>query len=302
MSPFPGSILSLLAHVRPCVIKPAGYLFTYFYLTGVFFPRSTTGIWAQLTFISGHLAFSIFALLVARGAHRTANHFLYFVRLLLAAIAVEVVSFFATRHLAIYFGQRNALFTYAASLSLIAGISMAIGCYHDMVSQAVPADGGWNKKGLFGVPVNPGNYKMAPIPGMVLGLLTAGLSIFVTVYFDFSEGLFGLLFIVLMFLALRDEATPKHHKLRQTIYRGKKEYQRALIYSAALAFMFILVSLITKRFDMSRLYVYFAPVAATLLLGVLLERKRAPGKYLQYLSYAMLPLSIGLFCLIACLV
>lgn len=281
------------------MIKPAGYFFTLFYLTGIFFPGNFTGIWAQLSTLSGHLAFFLFALLIARGMHRSSNHFHYFVRLLLSALAVEIISFVVELQLHIHFGPRNALFSYAASLSLVAGISMAVGCYHDMVSHAVPADGEWSRRGLFGVPVNPGNYKMAPIPGMVLGLLTAGLSIFVTLYFDFAEGIFGQLYVLLMFLSLREEEHPDPLLWRYRVFRRKREFTRAFIYSAALSCLFIALSLIKKQMDPVALTVYLMPVATTLIAMLLPERKQAPGRLLRFFSYATLPMLIALLCLLA---
>lgn len=282
------------------MIKLGGYLLTLFYLAGIFFPAWLTGAAAYLSQVSGQLAFAFFALLAARGARRTTNHFFYFVRLLAAALATELISFTASQRLGVWFEGKNALFTYASGLSLIAGISMAIGCYRDLVAHAVPAGGELNKKALFGVPVNPGNYRIAPLPGLAIGLATAGLSIFVALYFKFSHGLFGLLFLLLAFMAMEETEAPSPI-FRRTVFLSRRACARTLLFIAVLAVSFILLGLTGNYFKawMPTLYLFTLPA---ILLAALLPEGKKPGTALGRLYYAALPLATGVFCLIVCLI
>lgn len=283
------------------MIKLGGYLLTLFYLAGIFFPAWLTGLAADLAQVSGHLAFALFALLAARGARRTSNHFYYFVRLLVAALVTELISFTASLRLGVWFEGRNPLFTYASGLSLIAGISMAIGCYRDLVAHAIPAGGEINKKVLFGLPVNPGNYRIAPLPGLVIGLATAGLSLFVAFHFGFSHGLYGLLFILLAFVAMGEEVERPASFLRKTVFLGWKTCARTFLFTAALAVLFLLLSLAGKFFKawMPPAYLFTLPAIP---LAALLPEGPRPGTALGRLSYTALPLAIGLFCLLGCLI
>ena len=79
----------------------------------------------------------------------------YFLRLVIAAFATELISALASWQLPVIMPERNALFTYAAGIAMLAGMSMTVGCYHDLVAHVIPADGKWDRKTLFGVPINP---------------------------------------------------------------------------------------------------------------------------------------------------
>jgi hypothetical protein len=279
------------------VIKLGGYIFTIFYLAGSFFPSSFQGMAGQLSQISGHLAFSLFALLIARGARRTSNHFFYFVRLLSAAIATELILHAAAWKFDFYLADRNPLFTFAASLALIAGISMAVGCYHDLVANAVPAGGELDRKILFGVPVNPGNYRIGPATGIILGLATAGLSLFVSLYFDFAYGIYGLLYILLSFIAMREDPGTGKTLVRDSIFTSRTEYLRTLIYLTTLAAVAFLLSFAIKSLRPRIPLTYLATLAIIPIASILPERPRlAPG--IRRLLYLSLPVFIGLFFLL----
>ncbi len=279
------------------MIKFGGYIFTLIHLAGAFFPSALSATASFLTQISGHLAFALFALLIARGARRTSNHFLYFVRLLVSALVTEVILYTASKELGLYFAGRNALFTYAASIALIAGLSMAIGCYQDLVAHAVPAGGEIDRKILFGVPANPGNYRMAPAMGIVLGLATAGLALFVTLFFNFSYGLFGLFYILLAFMAMREAASPQRPVIRNSIFSTRGECGRALLYLTALAAVAILLSFVFISLRAKIPLSYLATLTAIPLAAILPEgRPLSPG--VRRLPYAALPALTGIFFLL----
>jgi len=279
------------------VIKLGGYIFTIIHLAGSFFPSAFPGTAGHLSQISGHLAFALFALLIARGARRTSNHFLYFVRLLLAALATEVILYAASLKFGLYFAGRNALFTYAASIALIAGISMAVGCYHDLVAHAVPAGGELNKKILFGVPVNPGNYRIAPATGIILGLATAGLALFVVLYFDFAYGLFGLFYILLAFVAMRESSGPQRRIAGGSLFSGIGECARTLLYVTALVAAAVLLSFFFKTLRAWIPLTYLATLIAVPVAALLPENPPRSPRF-RRLLYAVLPVFCGLFFLI----
>ncbi len=279
------------------MIKFGGYIFTIIHLAGAFFPSAFPGTAGQLSQISGHLAFALFALLIARGARRTSNHFMYFVRLLLAALVTEVILYAATLKLNIYFAGRNALFTYAAAIALIAGISMALGCYHDLVAHAVPAGGELNKKILFGVPVNPGNYRIAPATGIIMGLATAGLALFVVLYFNFAYGLFGLFYILLAFMAMRDSSGPKRAIVRGSLFSSVGECARTLLYLTALTAAAILLSFFFKALRTWIPLTYLVTLIAVPIAALLPESPPRSSRF-RRLFYAALPGFCGIFFLI----
>ena len=280
------------------MIRSGGYFFTLLYLLGRYFPTSMTGWLAEVSSLSGPLAFGFFALLLARGVHRTRNHFLYFVRLLLGALLLESLDLAASYWLGIHLPSRNALFTYASSLALLAGISMALGCYRDLVAQVQPASGRLDRKILFGLPVNPGNYRMAPLPGLVTGLLTAAMSILVTIYFNFYQGLYGQLFILLAFLAMGLEESGGPGLLGKSVFLNKKVWARTFIYLAGLSAVFCLMTCLGKDFKAAMPLTRLASLGAVPLSAFLPEGPK-PGKWLTRLSYASLPLTMGLLILIA---
>ena len=283
------------------MIRFGGYFFTLFYLAGIFFPGWLTGWIGQLSHMCGHLAFAFFALLLARGARRTHNHFLYFARLLVTALSLELISLVARHQLGVRFEDRNALFTYACALSLIAGIAMALGCYRDLVAQVQPAGGQLNKKTLFGVPVNPGNYRIAPLPGLVMGLLTAGLSLFVSFYFQFSHGLYGLLYGVLAFMAMRDDSGGRKGLIGRSVFQNKKSLARTFIYTAGLAAFCLLLTRLGQPFKGAMPLSNLVTVAAV-PLATLFPDNPKPSKVLGRFYYAGLPLAVGLFSLIRYLI
>ena len=280
------------------MIKLSGYILTVFFLTGVFFSASIPSTIAYLSLLSGHFAFALFAVLIARGARRTSNHFLYFTRLLATALATEIILIIAVKKIGIYIDTRNVLFTYAASLALIAGIAMAIGCYHDLVAHAVPAGGGLTKKELLGVPVNPGNYRIAPIQGLVIGLATAGLAVFVTIYFRFAYGLYGLLFVLLVFIAMRDDSLSSSVILKRSVYNNGKSFTRTISYVTALTVVFLSLTLLSGSLRALFSLNYLVAIPAILAAAGLPETPRPPTPFQRWLSYATLPIAIGFMSLI----
>jgi len=279
------------------VLKLAGIIFTLFYLTGVYFPYALPAWLLTLVPISQWIAFTFFALLLARGARRTSNPFLYFTRLLMAALATEVLEYVAALRYGIYFGGRNALFTYAAALALIAGISMALGCYRDLVARAIPAGGQLDRKILFGMPVNPGHYRMAPATGIILGLGSAGLAVFVSLYFNFTQGLYGLLLILLIFMALGDESNSPASFLSSSVYGGGRELIRTFLYAAALTAAGLVLTLLIKPLRAALPLTSSAVVGAILLAASLPDRPR-PSYWASRLLYAVLPAANALFLLL----
>lgn len=279
---------------RP-VIKLFGYLLTFFYWTGVFFPAFLP----LPTALAGHLAFGLFALLIARGVRRTSNHFLYFVRLLAAAVSSEFILFLCRRYLGLWSFGPNALFTYAASLSLMAGLSMLIGSYRDMVIQAMPAGGEINRKALFGLPVHPGNFRMAPATGLILGFLTLLLSVFVTLYFDFSNGLFGLLFIPAAFLAMDDLPASRQGTRWRAILAGRQEFFRVLLFTAVSGLLSLLWILATAGFDSWSQTFHLLGILAALPAFLLPEFSgHRKNKVIRRLPYAVMPAILLLLFLI----
>lgn len=276
------------------MIKLGGYIFTIIHLAGAFFPSAFPGTAGPLSQISGHLAFSLFALLIARGARRTSNHFMYFVRLLLAAQATEVILYAATLRFGTYFASRNPLFTYAASIALIAGLSMAVGCYHDLVAHAVPAGGQLDKKILFGVPVNPGNYRIAPATGIILGLATMGLALFLVLYFNFAYGLFGVFYILLAFIAMRDSFKPQRVIVRGSVFKGTGECGRTILYLTALAAIAVLLSFVFKPLRSWIPLSYLTTLIAVPVAALLPEGPSLSSGFRRML-YATLPAICGAF-------
>lgn len=283
------------------MIKLGGYIFTIIHLAGIYFPSTFPGTAGQLSRISGHLAFSLFALLIARGARRTSNHFMYFVRLLLAALAAEAILYATSLRFNLYFTGLNPLFTYAASIALIAGLSMVIGCYRDLVAHAVPAGGQLDKKILFGLPVNPGNYRIAPATGIILGLATAGLALFLVLYFNFAYGLFGVFYILLAFIAMRDPAGSRRFMVKGSLFRGAGECGRTILYITALAAAALLLSYFFKGLRAWVPPAYLVTLLAVPAAALIPESPSLPPRFGKLL-YAVLPAICGIFYLIRLLV
>ncbi len=280
------------------MLKLVGYTLTLFYLTGVFFPDFLPAIVILISQMAGHVAFAIFALLIARGLRRSTNHFLYFLRLVVAAFVTQIIVALITWQRQIVFIERNALFTYAASLAMLAGLSMAVGCYHDLVAHAIPAGGKWDKKSLFGVPVNPGNYRISPVVGLVIGLFTIGLSVFVTLFFDFSHSLFGLLFGVVAFFAMRGDEEPRLSRFKRSIFANTTWLLRTLLYIVALTLAFALFDMIVRRAGSTYSFTRMASLLAIPLATILPEPKKPPRKVRQWLTYGALPALLSLVAIV----
>lgn len=280
------------------MVKITGYGLTIFYLIGVFFPAGMSAAVVLISQLAGHVAFALFALLLARGARRTTNHFLYFARLLVIAVVVEGIEAFATAKLDVYFPERNAVFTYAAGLALIAGISMTIGCYRDLVAHAVPAGGEMDRNVLFGVPVNPGQYKIAPGTGLIIGLATAGLAVFVTLFFHFAYGLYGLLTILLMFIALRDDGRHASRHMRKTLYRGRLPFSRALCYTVALNLVALILAWLIRPLRTVFPTTYVATLLAHPLAAGIPEPATAPNGGRRWFTWTAYPLMMVVLTLI----
>jgi len=271
------------------LLKLVGYILTLFYLMGVFFPAILPAIVLLISQMAGHTAFAIFSLLIARGLRRSANHFYYFLRLVIAAFATELISALASWQLPVIMPERNALFTYAAGIAMLAGMSMTVGCYHDLVAHVIPADGKWDRKTLFGVPINPGNYRISPIVGFVIGLLSMGIAIFVTVYFRFSHGFFGLLFICVSFLAMRDSDEQQLPRFPRSLFTDTTSLLRTFLYVVSLILVFALVDLIVWRVASTYSFTRLAILLSIPLAIVLPEPTKPPGTARRWLTYASLP-------------
>jgi len=253
------------------VIQIAGYILTLLYACNLFLPALFRTIPSVIPALAGHAAFGIFALLLARGARRTSNHFLYFLRLITAALSTGLITILADRFAQVYFPEHNALFTYATSIALIAGLSMITGCSQDLVMQAMtandskgfdpseqkdnpPRDPSGKKTNLFGVPFQPLSYRMHPIVGIVVGILTIGVTFFSTMFFRFSHGLYGQAFIALAFIAFRDTPAPQgkpltsvrlialRRRMANTLFEDTLAFRRALMSLSALTLVFLLLS------------------------------------------------------------
>ncbi|HNZ63473.1 MAG TPA: hypothetical protein PKH23_04005 [Bacillota bacterium] len=280
------------------MLKLVGYFLTIFYMTGVFFPALLPAMILLISQMAGHAAFALFALLIARGMRRSTNHFLYFIRLVIAAFASEIIAVIAAWQLRIAFIERNALFTYAASLAMLAGLSMMVGCYRDLVAHVIPADGKWDQKPLFGVPVNPGNYRMSPVVGIVIGLLTVGLSVFVTLFFHFSHGVFGLLFVTAAFLAMGGKEDQPNTRFRHSLFASPTWLLRTLLYVVALVLVFALVDIIVYRSGSAYTFTRLAVLLSVPLAVVLPEPSKPPKALRRWLTYAALPLMLALITIV----
>jgi hypothetical protein len=280
------------------LLKLVGYILTLFYLAGVFFPEVIPALVLLISQMAGHTAFAIFALLIARGLRRSVNHFLYFLRIVVAAFVTELIAALASWQLNVVIPERNALFTYAAGIAMLAGLAMTVGCYHDLVAHAIPADGKWDKKTLFGVPVNPGNYRISPIVGLVIGLISIGGAIFVTVFFRFFHGWFGLLFVVLAFLAMRDADERQLPRFRRSMFTGTTSLLRTLLYAVYLILAFALVDIIVRRTGSTYSFTRTATLLSIPLAIVLPEPSTPPGTVRRWLTYAALPALTALVALV----
>ncbi len=280
------------------MLKLVGYILTLFYLTGVFFPGVLPAIVLLVSQMAGHAAFGIFALLIARGLRRSINHFQYFLRLVVAAFTTELIAALISWQLQVIMPERNPLFTYAASIALLAGMAMAVGCYHDLVAHVIPANGKWDRKTLFGVPVNPGNYRISPLIGLVIGLFSIGIAVFVTVFFRFSHGLFGLLFVTLSFLAMRDAEERQLPRFPHSLFTGTTSLLRTLLYIVTLILVFALVEMIVLRAGSVYSFTRMASLLAIPLAIVLPEPSTPPGTRRRWLTYAALPALTALVALV----
>lgn len=295
------------------MIQITGYILTLLYACNLFFPALFRTLPGEIPTLAGHAAFGIFALLLARGARRTTNHFLYFLRLITAAFATGLVTLLADRFAHVYFPEHNALFTYATSIALIAGLSMITGCSQDLVMQAMTAndaekldsskddDPSEEKSPLFGIPVQPLRYRMRPLMGIVAGVLTIGVALFSTLFFRFSHGLYGQAFIVLAFVAFRDtpasrEKTPPsvriiafRRRIERTLFEDLLAFRRALLSLSALTSVFLLLSQlpgISTRF----MTLETAGCLVALPLAFFLpEFKDAPSTARRRITYSALP-------------
>lgn len=271
------------------MLKLVGYILTLFYLTGVYFPDVLPAIVLLISQMAGHIAFAIFALLIARGLRRSSNHYLYFLRIVVTAFATELIGTLASWQLRVIFPERNPLFTYAAGIAMLAGLAMAVGCYHDLVAHAMPANGKWNKKTLFGVPINPGNYRMPPLIGLIIGLFCMGLATFATLFFRFSHGLFGLLFITVSFLAMRDAEEQQLPRFPRSLFTDTTSLLRTLLYAVYLILTFALVDMIVWRAGSAYSFTRMA-ILLSIPLGIVLpEPTTPPGTIRRWLTYAALP-------------
>jgi len=299
------------------VIQITGYILTLLYVCNLFFPALFRTLPSEIPALAGHAAFGIFALLLARGARRTTNHFLYFLRLITAAFATGLVTFLADRFAHVYFPEHNALFTYATSIALIAGLSMITGCSQDLVMQAMTADNAERldssredddpseeKSPQFGIPVQPLRYRMRPVMGIVAGILTIGVTLFSTLFFRFSHGLYGQAFIVLAFIAFRETPNPHEkttppsvrlialrRRMERTLFEDTLAFRRALLILSALTLVFSLLSQlpgVPTRFmtlDMAGCLI------ALPLAFFLPEFKDAPSTARRRMTYSVLPAS-----------
>lgn len=289
---------AILSPKERILLKLVGYILTLLYLTGVFFPEVFPAIILLISQMAGHAAFALFALLIARGLHRSINHFQYFLRLVVAAFATELISALASWQLRVVMPERNPLFTYAAGIAMLAGLAMAVGCYHDLVAHAIPANGKWDKKTLFGVPVNPGNYRISPVVGLVVGLFSMGIAIFVTVFFRFSHGLFGLLFVAVSFLAMRDSDDQKLPRFPRSMFTDTTSLLRTLLYAVSLVLTFALVDMIIRRAGTVYSFTRMATLISIPLAVVLPEPNTPPGTTRRWLTYAALPALTAIVALI----
>ena len=280
------------------MLKLVGYILTLFYLTGAFFHEVLPALVLLISQMAGHTAFAIFALLIARGLRRSVNHFLYFLRLVAAAFVTELIVALASWQLNVVMPERNALFTYAAGIAMLAGLAMTVGCYQDLVAHAIPVDGKWDKKTLFGVPVNPGNYRLSPIVGLAIGLFCIGVAIFVTIFFRFSHGWFGLLFVVLAFLAMRDTDERQLPRFRRSMFTGTTSLLRTLLYAVYLILAFALIDIIVRRAGSTYTFTRTATLLSIPLAIVLPEPSTPPGTARRWLTYATLPVFTALVALV----
>jgi hypothetical protein len=190
------------------------------------------------------------------------------------------------------------IFTYAAGIAMLAGLAMTVGCYQDLVAHAIPADGKWDKKTLFGVPVNPGNYRISPIVGLAIGLFCIGIAIFVTIFFRFSHGWFGLLFVVLAFLAMRDTDERQLPRFRRSMFTGTTSLLRTLLYAVYLILAFALIDIIVRRAGSTYTFTRTATLLSIPLAIVLPEPSTPPSTARRWLTYATLPVFTALVALV----
>lgn len=284
------------------MLRVIGHILTIIYFLAIFLSSILPAAFLYVADILGIVAFAIFALLLARGLTYTRNVFKYFFRLTLTAFAVELILILAECFLEINFTARNVVFTYAAALGFIVGLTLALTSSYMLVMRLETNNGNSVDPRPYYKAMQPGSYNLPPWLGLALGVVTMFLSIYASWRMDFTFSIYGILLTACLYLALIDpfetdteeddfvNRTAFVKLVRKSIFHHEKHLLRTFLFLLGFNAVYYLIELFLYHNAATPSYFFTLFVFVP---AVLLPRgSAASNRGTQLLRYAILPLSL----------
>ncbi|NLC25451.1 MAG: hypothetical protein GX777_02365 [Fastidiosipila sp.] len=290
------------------MLRVIGHIFTFIYFLAIFISSVLPATYLYVADILGIVAFAIFALLLARGLTHTRNIFKYFLRLTLTAFIVELMLILAERFLEINFTTRNVIFTYAAALGFIVGLTLAISSSYMLVMRLETNNGSSADQRPYYRTIQPGTYNLPPWLGLALGVATMFLSAYASWRMEFTFSVYGIFLTTCFYLALIDffEDDPQEDDfinrpffvklIRKSIFQHEKHFLNSFLLILGFNIIYYLIQLLlysnaaTPNFFFTLLV--FVP-------AVLVPRKSDEKNLkLRILRYSIFPLGLLIIALL----
>ncbi|MDD4541734.1 MAG: hypothetical protein PHR78_06220 [Eubacteriales bacterium] len=291
------------------MLRAIGHIFTFIYFLAIFLSSLLPAAYLYVANILGIVAFAIFALLLARGLTYTQNVFKYFLRLTLTAFSVELILILAECYLDINFAMRNVVFTYAAALGFVVGLTLALNSSYMLIMRLETNEGGKLADSRpYNITVQPGSYNLPPWLGLALGIATMILTVYAGWRMNFSYSLYGILLIAAFYLALIDPFEEEQVEsdfvnqsvfiklIRRSIFQHEKHLLRAFLIVLGLNTVYYLIALFLNPQTATTSYFFSLLVFVP---AVLLPRASAKNTAkARLLRYALFPLSLIILALL----
>lgn len=290
------------------MLRVIGHILTFISFLAIFLSPLLPAAFLYAANILGIVAFAIFALLLARGLTYTHNIFKYFLRLTLTAFSVELILILAECFLEISFPTRNVVFTYAAALGFITGLTLALGSSYMLVMRLETNNGNSSDPRPYYKSMQPGSYNLPPWLGLLLGIVTMIISIYAGWRMNFIFSIYGILLTACFYLALIDpfDTDPEEDDfvnrtafaklVRKSIFQREKHLLRAFLLLLGLNTVYYLIELVLYRSNANPTYFYSLLVFVPAVLSPLGPANNT-GKT-RLLRYAIFPLSLGIVALL----
>ena len=284
------------------MLRVIGHILTFIYFLAIFLSSLLPAAFLYLADILGIVAFAIFALLLARGLTYTQNVFKYFLRLTLTAFSVELMLILAECFLDMNFPARNVVFTYAAALGFITGLTLALGSSYMLVMRLETNNANAPDPRPYYKSIQPGNYNLPPWLGLSLGIITMALSVYASWRMNFSLSVYGILVTSCFYLALIDpfDTDPEDDDfvnrtifvklVRKSVFQHEKHLLRAFLLLLGFNAVYYLIELFLFRSAANPAYFY----SLLVFLPAVLIPRASPnnnGK-MRLLRYAIFPCSL----------